>query len=102
MGSSNIEIRISQMRSDEYKILKKHICQELAAELSGAKVCKNCKHFYQHYIKEYTPGIGEHFHPTNCGHCAEPRIRSRKPNASGCAFFEFNTDTLISILSTDA
>ena len=46
----------------------------------GISVCKNCKHFYQHYLKG---GI-----EVSCGHCVHPAVKQRKPEAKACDSFE--------------
>lgn len=45
-------------------------------------LCKNCKHFYQHYI--FYRGF---YRWTNAGHCAYPRVKSKEPNDT-CKHFE--------------
>lgn len=42
-------------------------------------VCRNCRHFRQHYIQ-----LGRRYVTTNCGHCVYPRLKSRRPDDS-CA-----------------
>lgn len=44
-------------------------------------VCGNCKHFYQHYIRN---NIG--FFEAFSGHCVYPRNKFRRPNDS-CGYF---------------
>lgn len=45
------------------------------------EVCANCKHFFPHYT-----AVHGHRSPVNCGHCAYPRIKHRKP-AQSCEHF---------------
>ena len=52
--------------------------QELYA---GQRVCYFCAHYQQHYYREETRYIEVY-----CGHCREPRIKSRKPDQS-CALW---------------
>ena len=35
--------------------------------------CETCRHFFHHYIK-----IKDKYHPTDFGHCGEPRIKVRR------------------------
>ena len=36
--------------------------------------CMNCKHFYQHYVKDRRTGYAS---PTYYGHCTCPRLKQR-------------------------
>ena len=49
---------------------------------AGARLCCNCRHYYQHYVK-----CGDYYSETNCGHCARHRVSERKPNST-CIYFE--------------
>lgn len=47
------------------------------------KICKNCQHFYQHYIR-----IGRgRYTRCECGHCVYPRVNSRPPRMPACDHF---------------
>ena len=46
------------------------------------KLCEDCKHFYQHYIRS-----GSFFLLVNAGHCVYPRIKSREAKDT-CQYFE--------------
>ena len=39
--------------------------------------CGNCQHFYQHYVQAKYGTVAQYV-PTNCGHCAHPRIKDRR------------------------
>ena len=45
--------------------------------------CKDCIHFYQHYV---CPD-GERYMTTYCGHCVYPRIKKRVPDTRSCEHF---------------
>ncbi len=46
------------------------------------QLCKNCKHFYQHY------GLGDRgIFRLQCGHCGLPRLRIKKPCQKACVEF---------------
>lgn len=45
-------------------------------QTDGVPMCKNCKHYYQHYT--YFEDL-KRFMPMNVGHCTEPRLKDRKP-----------------------
>lgn len=45
--------------------------------------CKDCKHFMQHYV--FSDGA---FHWAYCGHCIQPKLRSKKPDSKICDHFE--------------
>ena len=50
-----------------------------------AKVCANCKHYYQHCAPFPEAGMG--FSPIHAGHCTYPRLKNREPNQT-CGYFE--------------
>ena len=46
------------------------------------QVCKNCKHFRQHY------GLNEkRIFRLECGHCTLPRLKTTKPHRKACPEF---------------
>ena len=49
----------------------------------GEEVCANCRHYHQHY--GFQPWDGKYL-PLNCGHCAKPRHKHRRPG-DACANF---------------
>ena len=46
------------------------------------KRCQDCKYFVQHYVKS-----GRGFTTTYYGHCGNPRLRDKKPDAPACHRF---------------
>lgn len=46
------------------------------------KHCQDCKYFVQHYVKS-----GRGFTTTYYGHCGNPRLRDKKPDAPACHRF---------------
>ena len=44
--------------------------------------CKQCIHFYQHYILDE-----QRCTSVNCGHCNYPRLKSRTPTTPACKHF---------------
>lgn len=49
------------------------------------EVCANCRHYFQHYIKD---PYGSAYTPCNSGHCVYPRCKERKPGQQGCEHFQ--------------
>ena len=49
-------------------------------------VCKNCIYYHQHYILSE-----ERCDWVNCGHCAYPRLKHRKPNDKACTNYQQRT-----------
>lgn len=47
-------------------------------------ICKNCRHFRQHYIK-YARG---NYSPLAYGHCVEPRIKRREAATKACSHYK--------------
>lgn len=47
------------------------------------KVCKDCKHFRQHYVK-----VEDRFVKAYCGHCTKPMLKYLPPDSEGCRYFE--------------
>ena len=47
------------------------------------KTCSKCIHVRQHYGRR-----GDTFREIGCGHCVYPRLKHRKPDTFGCAYFE--------------
>ena len=68
------------------------------------KQCKNCIHFYQHYILDE-----QRCTAVNCGHCSYPRPKHRKPENRGCDHYQERTQppglpdrkAVIDFLTTD-
>lgn len=50
---------------------------------ASSSQCKDCKHFMQHYV--FSDGA---FHWAYCGHCIQPKLRSKKPDSKICDHFE--------------
>ena len=46
------------------------------------QTCQNCKFFYQHYGLD-----GKKIFRLQCGHCAHPHLRNRKPCQKACVEF---------------
>ena len=46
------------------------------------KICKNCKHFRQHYIK-----FGKSYRSIEHGHCVFPRLKKRETNEKACEHY---------------
>ena len=44
--------------------------------------CGACRHFYQHYVLDAQSCV-----KVCCGHCAYPRLKSRKPDTPACRNF---------------
>ncbi|MDP4120565.1 MAG: hypothetical protein Q8876_05875 [Bacillota bacterium] len=49
-------------------------------------ICKNCKHFRQHYIK-----FGESYSEISDGHCVYPRLKNRGTDTKACEHFNETT-----------
>ncbi len=47
------------------------------------KVCKDCKHFRQHYIK-----FGRSYRDIAYGHCVFPRLKKRETNEKACGQYK--------------
>ncbi len=47
------------------------------------RVCKECVHFRQHYIKS-----GYRYSPIRYGHCVYPRLKKRESDASACICYK--------------
>lgn len=47
-------------------------------------MCKDCKHFRQHYIR-YGRGC---YRECNWGHCVFPRRKLRRPGTPACSHFQ--------------
>ncbi len=47
------------------------------------ETCESCKHFVQHYVKDKR----SKFVPIYEGHCAHPRLKSRKTDTPACEKF---------------
>lgn len=60
------------------------------------RVCANCKHFVQHYIR-----IGGQLGPCNAGHCTEKRHKNRKPTQT-CEGFEWEVEKYRSLNQGEA
>ena len=56
-----------------------------------AKVCANCKHYYQHWAPYPEPGMG--FIPIFAGNCAYPRNKNREPDQT-CEYFTRRAEPL--------
>ena len=52
-------------------------------ELEQSQTCQGCRHYKQHYVR----GSHGKFLPTYCGHCANPHLRDKKPDAAACHRF---------------
>ena len=50
---------------------------------NNIKKCGNCNNFYQHYILS-----DDKYQTVNCGHCATPRIKERKPDGLACKYWK--------------
>lgn len=48
--------------------------------------CKNCVHFYQHYTLTQSRAT-----PIDCGHCAFPRLKKRRPGTPACVHFSLRS-----------
>ena len=46
------------------------------------KICQNCKHFRQHYIK-----AGRRYQELEEGHCVYPRLKQRERRTKACGHF---------------
>ena len=55
----------------------------MTVEENEEKLCQNCKYFKQHYVKVKNSG----YMKTYAGHCANPRLREKKPDAPACRRF---------------
>lgn len=49
------------------------------------RVCKDCKHFTQHYV--VNPERNWLFDKANVGHCTYPRLKDKEPYDT-CKYFE--------------
>lgn len=47
------------------------------------QICKNCKHYIQHYVQH-----GRGYMIVYCGHCCYPRLKHRKPDTPACAHYK--------------
>ena len=47
------------------------------------RTCEGCRYFKQHYVRTQ----GNRYTPTYCGHCANPKLRDKKPDAPACHRF---------------
>ena len=47
------------------------------------KTCKDCEHFWQHYIFDQN-----RYYAANCGHCVYPGLKDRRPDAKICTHFQ--------------
>ena len=45
----------------------------------GNKICKDCKHFRQHYVK-----FGRRYDAIGYGHCVYPRLKKRETDETAC------------------
>jgi hypothetical protein len=48
-------------------------------DMTNDRVCANCGHYYQHYVRS-----GGNYIITNAGHCATPRLKEHKPLTGAC------------------
>lgn len=46
------------------------------------QTCKDCTHFRQHYILDEQSCTA-----VPCGHCTQPRLKHRRPDAKACTQF---------------
>ena len=46
------------------------------------ETCRTCKHFIQHYTF-----LNGKFRWANCGHCTEPKVRRKVPDAKSCEHY---------------
>ena len=46
-------------------------------------ICKNCKHFRQHYIKR-----GNRYDEIHYGHCVYPRLKKRNTDEKACEHYK--------------
>lgn len=53
------------------------------------KICRNCKHFWQHYVYSKSYDGYMKYTPCNAGHCAIPRLKNRSPEHKACVYFEW-------------
>lgn len=49
------------------------------------RVCANCKHFHQHYVR--SSKNSNQAVPTGMGHCSYPRVKDRNTGDT-CHYFE--------------
>lgn len=54
--------------------------------MTESKTCKDCAFFIQHYLQYHGK-----FTWVNCGHCKEPRLKSREPTTKACPRFQEKT-----------
>ena len=47
------------------------------------KICKDCKHFRQHYIK-----FGRSYQEISYGHCVYPRLQKRESDTPACEHYK--------------
>lgn len=52
------------------------------------KTCLTCRYFRQHYVRR---GRNQ-FVPIPCGHCGNPRLREKKPDAPACQRYSEKKD----------
>lgn len=52
------------------------------------KTCSSCRYFRQHYVRR---GRNQ-FVPIPCGHCGNPRLRDKKPEAPACQRYSEKKD----------
>ena len=51
--------------------------------MSEQTICKNCKHFRQHYIK-----FGKSYRDIAYEHCVFPRLKKRKTEEKSCEHYK--------------
>ena len=47
------------------------------------KICQDCKHFRQHYIK-----LGKSYQAIMYGHCVFPRLKKRESDEKACEHYK--------------
>lgn len=82
--NNEIECDVIRKQQDYIKELEQKI-EQMKEDCRHTFICKNCKHFIQHYGKDEKRGFFE----LNCGHCiGTQRVKRKEPNDKSCNIFE--------------
>lgn len=79
-----LKCEIIKKQQEYIKQLEQQV-EQMKEDCKHTFICKNCKHFIQHYFKDKTGRFLE----VNCGHCiGTSRVKRKEPNDKTCNIFE--------------